>query len=849
MQTQKHPRALLMGMFAHLFSVLFLTQTTMTWAQSSPSPDEIFEFSISAQPLGDALNEFARITQRQVAANGTDISGFESRAVSGQLTAQAALQQILASTELNVVVVNEIDFAIRADSAQPTVGLSDSRNRVIDEIIVTGTKRNISLQKEQTSVAVVTEADIEEQVLFDVEDIILRTANVSTDSSGALNNLSIRGITLIGVGFTGTGATANVYVDGSPNSFNANQGAANLWDVAQVEILRGPQSTVQGRNALAGAVIINTADPGYEFGADARVLGGNENNRNYSGTLNIPLIDNRLAFRVSADYREIDFEIANLNTNNNTRFQEALTARAKLLWEPTDSMRIELGYQYVDTEFGEFNQVNAPGPVGTPEFDAFDPFGDVTFGQRERFEFNTVARYALDVTYDINDAWTLYGLATYEDSQRDTNFGALGVGDAPDETYTAEIRAAFDYGKLSGWIGAYYFDTEGSFQSVFSFPTAIFGIPSVPLDATVVFDTFQEDATENRAIFADVTYEFNETWSINVGARYDEEDFSDTGTTGSTIVNPPDCVFAPGVPGIGGLPCTALFPPTQDDPTTADFSAFLPRASVTYNFNELRSLSFTAARGYRAGGSYLRVVPGEAVQLLDFEPEFLTNYEFAFRSQWPEQDLTLNANLFFSEWEDQQVTIPGPTGAVFDMLILNVGSSEIYGLELELRKDLTDSLDMFATVGLVKTEFQDFPFAVDASGNPVNAENPIYANLAGSEFNSAPKTTLAIGLSWNAPSGFFASGNVSYASSQFSDVTNLEENKVGNYTLVNARAGYRHKNWSVAAFVDNLFDKRFVGRQGLSTVNTGSGISEPNMQPFFAINDPRVVGVEVRYSY
>ncbi|MEM8814280.1 MAG: TonB-dependent receptor [Pseudomonadota bacterium] len=814
--------------------------------QADDAAADTFEFDIAVQPLAEALVEFGDTTRRQVAADSDAIRGVTSSPVSGRMTAQAALVQMVSGTTLELVTVNGGSYALRSSKAS---GSDSAAPQQIEELIVTGTKRNLSLQRTQTSVALVTAEDIEEQVLFSVEDILLRTANVSTDAAGALNNLSIRGITLSGVGFAGTGATANVYVDGSPNSFNANQGAANLWDVAQVEILRGPQSTVQGRNALAGAIIINTADPEYDFGADLRVLAGNENNRQYSGMLNLPLIDNRLAFRFSADYREIDFEILNVDTGNNTRFQEALTARAKLLWQPTDLLRLELGYQYIDTEFGEFNQVIAPGPAGTDEFAAFDLFGSVTYGLRERFEFNEVSRFGLDLNYTISDAWTLYGVATYEESQRDTDFGALGEGDAPDDTYQLELRAAFDYGRLTGWIGAYYFETEGSFRSVFSFPTAVFGIPSIPADGVVVFDTFQEDSTENRALFADVTYELNAKWSLNVGARYDREDFSDTGLTGTTVSNPPDCIFDPAVPNIGGLPCTLLFPPPTDAPTLADFSAFLPRGAVIYNFDELRSLSFTIARGYRAGGSYIRSIPGESVQLLDFDPEFLTNYEFAFRSRWPDQALTLNANLFFSDWEDQQVTVPGPSGTALDTLILNAGSAEIYGLELELRKALSGSLDLFATLGLVETEFQDFPFAVDANGNPVNPANPTYANLAGNEFNSAPRTTLAVGLSYERSNGFFMSGNASYASSQFSDVTNIEENKVGDYTLVNLRAGYRRDTWTIAGFVDNVFDERFVGRQGLSSVNTSSGVAVPNAQPFFVVNDPRVYGLEIRYSY
>ncbi|MEM8982644.1 MAG: TonB-dependent receptor [Pseudomonadota bacterium] len=721
----------------------------------------------------------------------------------------------------------------------------------IDEIVVTGTKRNLSLQDTQTSVALVTSEMIEEQALFNVEDIIIRTANVSTDGSGALNNLSIRGVTLVGIGFTGTGATSNVYVDGSPNSFNANQGASNLWDVAQVEILRGPQSTVQGRNALAGAVIINTADPEYDFGADVRLLAGTEDNRQYSAMVTGPIIEDQLAFRLAVDQREIDFGVTNLDTGNNTRFRDELTARAKLLWEPSERARLELIWSYTDTEFGEFNQVVAPVQATDPTFADFDPFGDVTFGARERFEFNTVTRFTLDTQFELSDNWTLYGLATFEDSQRDTDFGtSFGTGDAPDETYQYELRAAFDYGKWTGWIGAYYFDSSGSFRGIFNFSPATFGIPTVPADGFVIFDTNQFDETINQAIFADVTYELNERWAFNVGARFDDEEFTDTGTAGTSELGPNGCTIAPFVPGLGGLPCSAIFPaPSSDAPEPAKFDAFLPRGSVIYSIDEQKSVSFTVAQGYRAGGSYLFSSPTVPPETRTFDPEFLTNYEFAFRSAWPQHDLVFNANLFYSDWEDQQVTIPGPSGGLFDADTLNVGSAKLFGLEAEVRQTLSDSVNWFATVGYVETQFTDFPFAIDSNGDPINPANPVFANLRGNDFNSAPRISVAVGLAYENELGWFASGTASYTGEQYSDVTNLEQNRVDAYTIVNARAGYRNDNWSVSVFADNLFDERFVGRQGLFSVATSDGLVTANTGPFFAVNDPRVVGVEIRYSY
>ncbi|MEM0955101.1 MAG: TonB-dependent receptor, partial [Pseudomonadota bacterium] len=146
------------------------------------------------------------------------------------------------------------------------------------------------------------------------------------------------------------------------------------------------------------------------------------------------------------------------------------------------------------------------------------------------------------------------------------------------------------------------------------------------------------------------------------------------------------------------------------------------------------------------------------------------------------------------------------------------------------------------------TEFTDFPFAVDGDGNPVNPQNPQFANLSGNEFNTAPQTTLAVGFSYDHSSGFFVSGNASYQSERFSDVTNLPENEADEYTLVNVRAGYRAKSWSISAFANNIFDERIVLSQTATAVGITTGVAAPVDFPNFVVNDPRMFGVELRYS-
>ncbi|MEM1144624.1 MAG: TonB-dependent receptor [Pseudomonadota bacterium] len=812
-------------------------------ARAASSEQEIFEFDIAAQPLADAIVIFSKTTRRQVSAKTEDIRGLRSTAIRGQLPPQEALLQMTTGLALKVTVVNGSSFTLLAE---PTPPPSADRGRPLEELIVYGTKRSLSLQRTQTSVSVTTTREIEERALFTAEDILLRTANVSTNGDGTLNGLSIRGISLNGVGGTGRGQTANVYVDGSPNSAESNVGANNLWDFEQVEVLRGPQSTTQGRNALAGALLLTSADPDYEIFADVRAVIGNENNRQYSATVNIPLIDNQLALRLSADQREIDFEVLNVDTGNNTRFQDAFTGRAKLLWEPTDDLRLELGYSRTETDIGELNRIQPPLDTESPEFAAFDPFGRLTYTARERFDFLDVDRTYLEAQWDLSSAWSVFALVTLEDAERFNDFGR-GFGPGESVTYSAELRVAFDSGPLNGWIGAYWFDLESRGRTTFIGP---FPLPSIPADASVIGRaSFGPNTTENRALFADITYDLNERWSFSAGLRYDEEDFSVVAGQSTFAISPPDCVVSGFVPVFGGRPCsdfvTGVVGEEELQPS-GEFDAWLPRASILYRFDDERSLSLNYSRGYRAGGSFVRpFVPPELVQ---YDPEFLDNYELAWRSVWFNKRLSLNANLFYSDWRGQQVSIPGPLGFALDALIVNAGSSELYGLEIESQLKISDTLTGFASLGLVRTKFKDFPFAVDDNGNPVNPDDPTFADLAGNEFDNSPRTTFSLGLTWEHGAGWFASGNLSYASRQFSDVTNLSQNRAGGYTLVNARGGYRWQAWSISAFADNLFDERVIMSEFQAGVSTTSGSVEP-FAPSFLVNDPTVYGVELRYTY
>ncbi|MEO0437320.1 MAG: TonB-dependent receptor [Pseudomonadota bacterium] len=824
-------------------------------AEEDPIP-----FDIEAQPLERALETFAEQTRRQVTVDADVIRGVRSPAVRGKMSARRALEQLIDGTALVVVEVNESDFALRTASAR---GFRTAARRpvTVDEIIVTGTKQNRSLLDTSTSVAVFTQDRFEREVAFDFDDIILRAPNVS--SNGTTADISIRGVNLQGAARgIGVGPTINIYVDGAPlTNFN---GIESLWDVDQVEVLRGPQSTIQGRNALAGAVIINTKDPTYDFEGAAQIRIGNNNLRQYSGVVSGPLIDSQVAGRLAVDFQDFEGNAVQEITRQPTEVQEGLTLRGKILLEPNaiPDLRVDLQADYIDTESGNLNLVFFPLAANDPAFDDFDPFGDVNPGGPTLVSVETI-RSVARIDYQVRSALSLVGLITYEDTdqsqvQGDINdpsiFPFNGDFAIDTEAYSGEIRLEFDQDRWKGWLGVYYYSDSANLGGLSTFAVGSF-LPVVPENSIASAGQFVSTDTENYALFGELRFELSDRWELEVGARYDDETVEQTTAISPLSVDPPDCIVADFIPGLGGLPCALIFPPTGDgDPAqSASFDAFLPRGLVRYKFDKNRSVSFGIQRGYRAGGSFVRTalnsggLPETVVE--SFDPEFITNYEIAFRGSWLEQRLVMLLNVFYSDWTDQQVQIPGPSGLSGDSLILNAGSSELYGAEFSADYLASDELSFSLGVGFVKTRFNDFPFAVDPDGNPVNSTSAEFANLSGNEFALSPEFSASAGAYYENSRGFFADATVNYVSDQYSDVENLEIDQSDDFTLVSVRGGFRNDRFEIYAFAENLFDDRAILERRFAEVSTETGAIDFSGTPSARINRPRLFGVGARVKF
>ncbi|GAB5480609.1 MAG: TonB-dependent receptor [Parasphingorhabdus sp.] len=719
-----------------------------------------------------------------------------------------------------------------ADAAQSEI--ADERDDNI--IIVTGEKFGRTLLETNTSVEVLTGEELEDRSIDDLYDAVLRTPNV-TQSFGD-KGFTIRGIDQrLGAG---GGLLVNTIVDGAslPNNQSTFFGPYSAWDIGQIEILRGPQGTTQGRNAIGGAIIINSADPVLgEFGAKARGQYGELNSYQLAGAVNIPLGDS-FAIRLSADQRESDGWVFNPTRNEDYDARKAFTGRAKLLFQPSDSFSAKYTLSYTDSKGGE------------------DLVDLATFPDQRINNSNLAAEEGsehlintLQLDWSPSDAVTITSISTYYDHDyvriEDLDNSPLDAGNLNriqnDDSFVQEVRVSYDNGgSFRGLIGGYYGTFDNTSSDSFVVPTSFVSpfLPAGLISQDRVFSTGEE----NIAVFGEIEFDLSEKLTVIGGARYDDEsrDFSALSSTTANIALPP-----------GLLPVDELIE------SNTNFSAFLPKFGLRYDLSDNVILGATVTRAYRAGGTSVSTVSG---QITEFDPEFTWNYALSLRAQTPDRMFSIEANAFYTDWKDQivtQITAFGrANGISLDTESVNAGQSEVYGAELSIEARPDDRLTAFAALGFVETKFKDFVTATE--------------DLSGNRFNNASPVTASAGFSWKHPTGFSVSGDINLRSEFYSvstndpllstlepvlddmgavigqrdvctaDPCNDRATEVKASTVVNMKAGYEAENWSIFAFARNLLNEDYLTQRN-APENSGRRLGRTG--------EPRVVGVELNLKF
>lgn len=768
---------------------------------------EKLDLSIAGQPLPQALAELANEANVQIAFRSRSEFNTPVPALEGSFTPEAALAQLLTGTGLVARRASDRAFVIERlpDTVTQAAGEDES---FLLETLIFGELQTRSLRDSPTSAIVETGTALEERGDADIYDAIERAPNVSTTFGG--KGFVVRGIQTNGAvsNVQLNGTLVSVQVDGvALNNYQSTFfGPYSTWDIDQIEILRGPQSTQQGRNAMAGAIIINTRDPEFFPEYRFRVEGGSRNTQRFALALNQPVSDT-VALRFSAETNSTDGYVTSRALDDDEYdARDYESYRGKLRWQPNDRFDAVLEYSYTESTGGEDYVLDS-------EF----PDQRVTDQTADALEGSVHKSLGLTATYEINPNLILESQTNFyqQDYDRIEGFAdPLPVGesrveiDGSSDTFEQDIQLKFDMDRYRGVVGFFYTETSDERPLFTTTDLALLGAPGLSDTLDERFDT---DVT-NYAIYGEVDVELGNGFTLTAGARYDTEKYEFEQTVD----------FGPFING-SGLPDIGL----QTGKET--FEAFLPKIALTYDFNANQAVTFTAQRGYRAGGVSSNLVetliPGED-SLSNYDPEYSDNFELAYRGAFNSGQTWIGANVFYTKWKDMQVSVPGtpsgtPLDALFNFDTVNAAESELYGFELSAQTQATDNLELFGSIGHTRTKFVEF------------------GEFTGNEFPFAPDWTASFGGKYSWDNGFALGIDASYTAASYQDSANTYRDD--SRWLLNAHATFvTRNNVTAGLYVRNLLDEDYA------TARFESPVGNPTI---IRVGEPRTIGAYLQAEF
>jgi iron complex outermembrane recepter protein len=659
-------------------------------------------------------------------------------------------------------------------------------------VLVVGTKRPQLQQQVSQSANVLSPDDLVND--YDAYDALIRLPNVSANSRGRLP--TVRGVDASGVA-TASGAAISggrprftTYVDGVArgHSFSPD-GNASLWDIRQVEVYRGSQSSTLGRNASAGAMVITTADPTEQREAAAQV--GYRSQRTAwsgAGMVNLPLNEDA-AVRITAEglrgvnWRNLTLPSLQARSRDDLEAQEFERVRIKGLWSPRAMPGLSVRLSHDNQSDA---QTNSPDLISGPDFERRDVNEEQTYAYFKRRNATT----AIQVSYDLGGGWVLDGVLAHQRS-KNRSVPPNGSGDplqlevfANSQETSFEPKLSYAPGKgsrTSMVAGAFVYD-RGRKEG---------GVPGS------AFVYAADDEVRTYSLFGDARVQISPAVDLLLGARIERE--SQQRRLEGTF--------------LGVTPASIDF-----DETTQQF---LPKVGAEFHVMPDAAVGFIAYTGYQA--------PGAGVDFLGtggaytFGKERSRTLEFTWRSQWLQRQVTFNANVFLTRYKGYQLFAADAGGG---FIVKNADRSTINGLELDASWRPRKGLSAFVQVGALRTRMDRFDDGPNA-----------YIN--GQRLPQAPKYTARVGGSLEALPGLTVGGDVYRSGSYYSDVENIDAVFVPAYTVANLNATYRWNSVSVTAYINNAADKFYLVEK----------VYPDGFAPRAYAAAPRTVGLSARIEF
>ena len=621
------------------------------FAQSNSAATTVFD--IPPQPLAGALTAFGIQSGLQVAVDSAQLTGLRSNGVKGAQSPEQALTALLSGAGMTWRFSGAKTVVVERKAA------SDGGAVMLDPITVAGERVTRSLMTTASSVAV-----------FDAETIARRPeiGGVNSLTEGVANMVttepssyapSVRGVDGTGPAsgatafFAGVRPRLTLQVDGRPTSFNEMIfGDASLWDVQQVEVFRGAQSTVHGRNSIAGAIVVKTKDPTYTPEASARVIIGSDQQRQFSAMVSGPLVDGQVAARLAVDRSTSDSRLNFASYTNEDDPGEfySTNLRAKLLVEPKkiEGLRLLLTLNHSDHKAPQGEYVARPFDTDTPRTPQV-----ATSNPR-------VTSGVLDASWVINDRLTFENNLSYTDLNA-RRHAPTGTGNVTIEGREGVLEPRLRFSALDGRLngfGGYYGLRANQNEDIDLFGGHRFN-----------------NKTSTDAAFGEATLTFAEVFDVTTGVRYEREHRRRHGGSGNYATN---------------------FDET--------YTAFLPKLGLAWRPDNTYTLGVAVSRGYNGGGAGMTF--SAPFVTYTYEPEYVWTYEAYTRAELLGGRLRLTGNLFYADYKDLQLPFQLAAGSA---VIRNADRAAVYGSEIGARWMALPNLELFGEVGLLKTEILEYP--------------------------------------------------------------------------------------------------------------------------------------------
>ncbi|MBU4039831.1 MAG: TonB-dependent receptor [Alphaproteobacteria bacterium] len=597
----------------------------------------------------------------------------------------------------------------------------------LDDVVVSARRRDELLKDVPISVSAIGEERLEQTGASDITALQQQTPNATVQVARGSNSTLISFIRGVGQQdpLWGFEPGVGLYVD---DVYVARpQGAVlDIYDVQRIEVLRGPQGSLYGRNTVGGAVKYVTNRLSNDPELTLRGAYGSYNQIDLMAAGSVPLADNFRVGGAIASYQRDGYG-TNINTGAEHYNKDVLAGRLSAEWEPSDNISIRLAYDRVEDDSNPrhgHREVAGATPAGAVLPSVYDTNAGVG-------DNNSVMTEGASATIEIglNDNWTFKSITAWRQGDTDTvidfdNTPAPTL-DIPayyaDDQLTQEFQFLFDYDRIQGVAGFFYLDghAEGAFDTILG-------------NAGIVIGTAGEVNTESWAGFADVNFDLTDRLHLGVGVRY-------------TLDNKEGTVFranylgATRSPLLGGTVRPPLLVRT-DYTNDKDFTQFTPRIALSYDLSDDMTTYASFSQGFKSGGFDMR---GDAVFTPDtvngYEPETVDSYEIGLKGALDR--LTFAASIFYNEYQDQQVTTQVPAVAGIASFVDNVGSSTFYGAEFEGQLRILDSLSANFAVGYLNSDFEEFL--------RYNLTTSMYEDISDLVvLQNAPEWTGYLGFTW-----------------------------------------------------------------------------------------------------